>query len=289
METTNTRVTPSPIAVPEAQRVYLMTIGGAQIGALHRVREARTVIGRAESAQIRVVDEGISREHAELVIDGERVLVRDLSSRNGTFVNGARTTSSEVRVGDKLSLGGATFVVFKHTEELDDLRVARGASAGAPSSPLARESFIARVGEEISYARRHGESLTLLAWELVDGAALEERLGSSGLRSVLDDARVACSNVLRPGDLLSALGRGRFAVLLRRTPIVEGVALARQLAEAVARTATAAGPSVDVRVGVAVAADGSAKAAAAAEATLRSAEAALAAAHARGTTVVAAP
>jgi pSer/pThr/pTyr-binding forkhead associated (FHA) protein len=55
-------------------------------------------------------EECVSRKHAQLWRDGERWLLRDLGSRNGTRVNGVRVLEAiEVRPGDRVSLGGANY------------------------------------------------------------------------------------------------------------------------------------------------------------------------------------
>ena len=57
-----------------------------------------------------VADPSVSRRHAQLRRDGKRWLLRDLGSRNGTRLNGARVTEEiEVRPGDQLSLGGVCY------------------------------------------------------------------------------------------------------------------------------------------------------------------------------------
>jgi GGDEF domain-containing protein len=287
MEITNTRVTSSPAPATEPQRIYLMGIAGGQAGVVHKVDGPRTVLGRAPGAQLRVTDDGISREHAEIVLENGHVIVHDLSSTNGTFVNGARTESREIHDGDKLSIGNATFVVFSHGAEMGEA-LARVVPRGtAPLPGASREAFIARIAEEISFARRHGETIAVLAWELVDGAALEARLGATAFRALLDAVRAACSGVLRPGDLLAPLGSGRFASLLRRSTVAEGGAMALELRDATALVATGDGTPLALRVGVAGPASGGGKPAApAAEAMLLAAEAALASAHDRRAVVV---
>jgi two-component system cell cycle response regulator len=285
MEITNTRVTASPAPQTEAQRIYLMTIAGANAGLVHKVRGTRTVLGRAATAQIRLDDDGISREHAELLVEGGRMLVRDLGSTNGTFINGTRTTSHEVRDGDQISLGGATFVVFRHSAGNELARVVPGTPSAPPPS-ASREAFVARIAEEISFARRHGEAIAILVWELVDGAALEARVGPAAFRALLDAVRASCSGVLRPGDLLAPLAPGRFASLLRRSTVAEGGALALKLRDAAALTPAGDGGALALRVGVAGPSASGGKPAAAAEATLFAAETALASAHARRAAVV---
>ncbi|HYO85848.1 MAG TPA: DUF3662 and FHA domain-containing protein [Dermatophilaceae bacterium] len=70
---------------------------------------AITVVGRDASADITLDDPGISRQHCEIRVthDGPhlRITVRDLSSTNGTFVNGERISSQHVEAGDRLTLG----------------------------------------------------------------------------------------------------------------------------------------------------------------------------------------
>ena len=64
-----------------------------------------TVIGRAPSCDFVIGHASISRRHAMLARDGERVIVTDLGSTNGTFVNGRWISQVEVVPGDRLQLG----------------------------------------------------------------------------------------------------------------------------------------------------------------------------------------
>jgi hypothetical protein len=69
---------------------------------------ARVVIGRAPTATLRIGDSKVSGEHASLRWTGTSWEVRDLGSRNGTFVDGTRVAPGEGRAlvaGSKLSFG----------------------------------------------------------------------------------------------------------------------------------------------------------------------------------------
>ena len=71
---------------------------------------AELLLGRSASCDCRVGDPDVSRHHARIRHDGERWLVADLGSLNGTCLNGWRITEeTEVRPGDRLSLAGARF------------------------------------------------------------------------------------------------------------------------------------------------------------------------------------
>jgi FHA domain/Domain of unknown function (DUF1707) len=69
--------------------------------------EARLVIGRSSTCELVLADDTVSRRHAELRIQHGCWLLRDLSSSNGTWVNGRRVLEAEVRPGDLIHLGGA--------------------------------------------------------------------------------------------------------------------------------------------------------------------------------------
>jgi len=74
--------------------------------ALPAAAGALVILGRARECDCVVPEPSVSRRHASLRRDGERWLLRDLGSRNGTRVNGLRVVEeTEVRPGDRVSLG----------------------------------------------------------------------------------------------------------------------------------------------------------------------------------------
>ena len=69
---------------------------------------ARLVVGRATTATLRLPDKRVSGEHATLRFTGSGWEIRDLGSRNGTFVNSARLgpgEAAEIKLGAKISFG----------------------------------------------------------------------------------------------------------------------------------------------------------------------------------------
>ena len=75
------------------------------------IERASTIVGRSDDCHIRVRTAGMSRKHCELIIEDGSVVVRDLGSSNGTFVNQERIESIPVSAGDLVSFGGLVFVV----------------------------------------------------------------------------------------------------------------------------------------------------------------------------------
>jgi len=70
-----------------------------------------TIVGRGDDCDLRIPLTDVSRRHCELRIEDGKLVVGDLSSSNGTFVNNKRVTESRVRAGDLLTLGPVSFVV----------------------------------------------------------------------------------------------------------------------------------------------------------------------------------
>ncbi|OBJ52771.1 hypothetical protein A9W95_19780 [Mycobacterium sp. 1423905.2] len=71
----------------------------------------KATVGRASSNDI-VLDDGlVSRIHAVLVSTSAGVEIRDVNSRNGTFVNGSRIGRALLRNGDIVTIGNTQFVV----------------------------------------------------------------------------------------------------------------------------------------------------------------------------------
>lgn len=70
------------------------------------LQEPRVRIGRARSNTVQIHAASVSREHAEIAVKGGRLVLRDLRSRNGTWVNGVRIHRPvEVRAGDSIHVG----------------------------------------------------------------------------------------------------------------------------------------------------------------------------------------
>jgi pSer/pThr/pTyr-binding forkhead associated (FHA) protein len=70
-----------------------------------------TLIGRRQDCDLCIPLSVISRKHCELNTDQSKLMVRDLHSKNGTFVNGQRVEDSHLSPGDQLCLGPVTFIV----------------------------------------------------------------------------------------------------------------------------------------------------------------------------------
>ena len=79
----------------------LFVIRGRDQGTRFQLEESVHTVGRTQDNSVRLHDTEVSRSHAELIRQGDAYLLRDLSSSNGTFVNGQPTTRT--RIGQRRS------------------------------------------------------------------------------------------------------------------------------------------------------------------------------------------
>ena len=68
------------------------------------------VVGRSGQAQVNIKDDGLSRQHFVIVRDGEDYLIKDLNSRNGTWVDGNRVFAEKLHHNDHILAGRTEFV-----------------------------------------------------------------------------------------------------------------------------------------------------------------------------------
>ncbi|MEO8198859.1 MAG: FHA domain-containing protein, partial [Thermoanaerobaculia bacterium] len=74
-----------------------------------------TFIGRTPENQIRIYKPAVSRRHAQISETETGWLLRDLSSENGTYVNGQRVTERLLADGDRVQFGTSRFVLHLAT------------------------------------------------------------------------------------------------------------------------------------------------------------------------------
>jgi pSer/pThr/pTyr-binding forkhead associated (FHA) protein len=93
---------------PVAVRAVLVCVEGPLVGQEFEIPETGLVIGR--EGHVRVPDEFLSRRHFEVLRDGDgTVRVRDLGSRNGTFLNTLPARNTKVHSGDEIRAGNNRF------------------------------------------------------------------------------------------------------------------------------------------------------------------------------------
>jgi len=83
----------------------LVVLSAGMTGRTHELKVDKTTIGRVEDNTFEIAEASVSSHHCELLLRGNEVLVRDLNSTNGTFINGEKISEGTLKPGQILRLG----------------------------------------------------------------------------------------------------------------------------------------------------------------------------------------
>jgi DNA-binding NtrC family response regulator len=175
------------------------------------------LIGRTSEAHIRLGDQGCSRRHARLTVEGGLVRLIDLGSHNGTRVNGAAVREPRLlSSSDVIAIGEARLILQCGPRPLE------------PRPILDPRALRQRLVEEVARAVRYERPFTLVAVDLGNAVA-----DGRALLAALD-------RELRIIDVVAREGDAQLVVLLPELPAEPGAAVAERMVAALTVLAPAA-------------------------------------------------
>lgn len=115
--------------------------GKYQGGEFPLEHDQEIIVGRSSDLDMVLVEEMVSRKHARIRVAGTQITIEDLGSTNGTFVNGEKIQSAQLREGDRVLIG---------TSILKLVASERGGSEGRVFDSTARRAVanVQRTTEE---------------------------------------------------------------------------------------------------------------------------------------------
>ena len=99
--------------------VTLKVLHGADRGKVFEDLSPPFTVGREEVNDIQLNDERVSRFHAKIQSDGEKIILTDLDSTNGTRVNGHPIQLHILNIGDQILIGRC-LMIFGSRKEVED-------------------------------------------------------------------------------------------------------------------------------------------------------------------------
>ena len=108
---------PSPFLRLDVE-AYLLILGATPGQERRPIVRAKTVFGR-KTVDVVLDDPAISTEHFQIEAFGKEFFLRDMDSRNGTFLNGTKVRYSQLLPGDQITVGKTT-LIFRTSDDLID-------------------------------------------------------------------------------------------------------------------------------------------------------------------------
>jgi two-component system cell cycle response regulator len=227
----------TPQSAPQGASAYLVVIAGPSFGEMYKLKTDRAVLGRGDRTDVRIVDDGVSREHAAVQREGGKMVLLDLGSTNGTFCNGLRVPRQELRDGDKISIGSSTILKFTYQDHIDEhyqKQLFESALRDGLTSTFNRRYFLDRLHGELRFAVRHGKPVALLFVDIDHFKTINDTHGHQAGDQVLAGVARVMMTTIRVEDVLARYGGEEFAIICREIELGGAEALAKRLVAAVA-------------------------------------------------------
>lgn len=130
------------------------------------IPEGRSIIGRGLSADIRLNDDLVSREHCEIFHTDIGLRIRDLHSTNGTFINYSEVPDAILKNGDHIQLGATILkIIFQAESDLTE--------TFTEHDIFSKEHFISCAHSFITFASRNKTPLALIDLNISTTPALQ--------------------------------------------------------------------------------------------------------------------
>jgi pSer/pThr/pTyr-binding forkhead associated (FHA) protein len=83
----------------------LVVLSEGQKGRTYELKVERTTVGRLDDNAFHLPEQSVSSHHAEILLRGDDIVIKDLNSTNGTFINGEKVTEQVLKPGQILRFG----------------------------------------------------------------------------------------------------------------------------------------------------------------------------------------
>ncbi len=231
-EETPESVTPAPADGGPRNRALLFAVAGPRQGSVFPIRGAELHVGRDGGAQLNLSDAAVSSLHARVSLGEGGATIEDLSSRNGTYVNG-EPIDGPVRLvdGDHLRMGD-TILRFSMLDELEE-QALTGLFELTVRDPLThtynRRYLDTHLESELGYAERQQAPLALLLVDIDHFKRINDTYGHRMGDVVLKLVALSIQRLIRPYDVLCRFGGEEFVVVARNTSLRNAEILAERI------------------------------------------------------------
>ncbi|HEX4265419.1 MAG TPA: FHA domain-containing protein [Verrucomicrobiae bacterium] len=113
----------------------LVVLSAGMNGRTHELNVDKTTIGRVEDNTFQIADPSVSSHHCEVVLRGSDVVIKDLNSTNGSFINGEKISESVLKPGQTLRLGQIELQLLTDGMPIPEPKAPAPAPGGSTSAP----------------------------------------------------------------------------------------------------------------------------------------------------------
>jgi hypothetical protein len=138
----------------------LVILNQGMTGRMLELTVERSTVGRVEENTFQISDASVSSRHAEILLRGSDIVIRDLNSTNGTFINNEKVSEATLKPGQTLRFGQVEIKIDDGKPVGGPVAPSYAPSAPAPAQAAASASNAKRQSEGSTMVMSRGVSLT---------------------------------------------------------------------------------------------------------------------------------
>jgi diguanylate cyclase (GGDEF)-like protein len=201
---------------PVGKEACLVVIYGLDLGKKYNLDQPAMIIGRSSKSDIQVDQESVSRNHAKVINTGKSIILRDLGSTNGTYVNDELIDEYVLRDGDFIKIGRTIFKFLSgnNIENAYHEEIYRLTTIDGLTQIYNKRYFLETLEREISRAHRYRRDLSLIMFDIDHFKKINDTYGHLAGDYVLKQLASVIKARIRREDIMARYGGEEFAIIL---------------------------------------------------------------------------
>jgi len=201
---------------PVGKEACVVVIYGMDLGKKYNLDQPAMIIGRSSKSEIQVDQESVSRNHAKIINTGKSIILRDLGSTNGTYVNDELIDEYVLRDGDFIKIGRTIFKFLSgnNIENSYHEEIYRLTTIDGLTQIYNKRYFLETLEREISRAHRYRRELSLIMFDIDHFKKINDTYGHLAGDYVLKQLAGVIKSRIRREDIMARYGGEEFAIIL---------------------------------------------------------------------------
>lgn len=201
---------------PAGKEACLVVIYGLDLGKKYNLDRPSLIIGRSSKADIQIDQESVSRNHCKIINTGKTILLRDLGSTNGTYINDELVDEYVLRDGDFIKIGRCIFKFLSgsNIENAYHEEIYRLTTIDGLTQVYNKRYFVETLEREIGRAQRYRRDLSLIIFDIDHFKQINDTYGHLAGDYVLKQLAAVIKSRIRREDILARYGGEEFAIIL---------------------------------------------------------------------------
>jgi diguanylate cyclase (GGDEF)-like protein len=201
---------------PVGKEACLVVIYGLDLGKKYNLDKPSLIIGRSSKADIQIDQESVSRNHCKIINTGKTIMMRDLGSTNGTYINDDLIDEYVLRDGDFIKIGRSIFKFLSgnNIENAYHEEIYRLTTVDGLTQIYNKRYFLETLEREIGRAQRYRRELSLIIFDIDHFKKINDTYGHLAGDHVLKHLALVIKSRIRREDILARYGGEEFAIIL---------------------------------------------------------------------------